>query len=100
MKRFAILFLCLTLISLSCKRHLNHEETETALKSAMQKFLSSQPNIDSSKVKFTVLGVEYFEDKMAYDCEFKIKMNLPTHDTVGIMGVRVSKDFSTVKRRY
>jgi hypothetical protein len=100
MKGFTALFLCLSLISSSCKRHLTHEETEAALNSAMQKFLTSQPNLDSSKVKFTVLGVEYFEDKMVYDCEFKIKMTSLAHDTIGIMGAHVSKDFSSVKRRY
>ncbi|SRR5579871_130689 len=92
--------LSIIFFSTSCERHLTIEETQTALKSAMQHFLDSQNNVDTSKVKFSVLEVEYFEDKAKYDCEFKIKMRLPDHDTTGIMGASVSKDFSTVKRKF
>jgi hypothetical protein len=101
MKNLLIIFSLLAFVATGCKRHLTHEETETALNAAMQKFLISQPNLDTTKVKFNVVSVEYFEDKLYYDCEFKIKMTLPGHaDTLGMMGARVSRDFSDVKRRY
>jgi hypothetical protein len=47
-----------------------------------------------------VQDVIYYEDKAVYDCQFKVHMKNATTDTVGQMGGTVTKDFSTVKRKY
>jgi hypothetical protein len=101
MKNTALIFSLMALIGFGCRRHLTHEETVAALNAAMQKFLSSQKKIDTSKVKFNILGVDYFEDTAFYDCRFKVRMTIKDHtDTTGLMGAKISKDFSDVKRRF
>jgi hypothetical protein len=98
--RSIIIVFCAIFFLTACKRHLSHEETEKELKSAMQSFLDTQKNIDTNKVKFVVLDVEYFEDKNVYECEFKINMKQTRTDTLGTMGAWISKDFSVVKRKF
>jgi hypothetical protein len=70
------------------------------LKYAMEKYLNSPSRMDTSKVKFTVLDVNYYEDRKAYDCEFKVHLKDPGTDTIGMMGATITKDFSQVKRKY
>jgi len=67
-------------------------------------YLNHQPRIDTSKTKFNVLTVSYFEDSVkGYICEFQVNMKqqLPERlvDTVGYMNALVSKDFKTVVRK-
>ncbi len=66
----------------------------------MAQYLNSPKRVDSTKVKFTVLDVAYYEDKTVFDCQFKVHMKNATTDTVGDMGATVSKDFSKVKRKF
>ena len=66
----------------------------------MELYLNSPKRVDTTKVKFTVLDVIYYEDKVVFDCQFKVRMKNATIDTVGQMGATVTKDFSTVKRKY
>jgi hypothetical protein len=99
-KNIIIFFLLLILTNSGCKRHLTADQIQDSLKSAMQQYLNSQKNIDTAKIKFTVLDVVYFEDRTLYNCEFRVKMRFPAKDTIGKMGAKISKDFSDVKRRF
>jgi hypothetical protein len=103
MKHKQILF-ALLLISMgtfiSCKRSMTKEELEGQLKAAMSNSLNKQVNFDSTKAKFDVLTVNYFEDKTFYQCEFRVRLRKPGLDTTGGMAANISKDFITVNRKY
>ncbi|HEV3249473.1 MAG TPA: hypothetical protein VGZ71_00885 [Puia sp.] len=66
----------------------------------MTSFLYKGVNNDSTTVKFVVKSENFFEDKTFYECEFIVYKQYNKHDTTGMMGARISKDFSTVKRRF
>src|SRR3979411_2946890 len=80
----------------SCKRNLSHVEVETELKKALTEHLYKAINYDSARAKYDVQTVNYFEDKTFYECEFKVRVTAPNHDTTGTMTARISKDFSKV----
>jgi len=69
---------------------------------AWLRFLQKGPHTDSTKVKFEIMNVTYFEDSAFYVCEFKVRMKIPSQgiDTIGIMNGIVSKDFSVIHRKY
>jgi PBP1b-binding outer membrane lipoprotein LpoB len=94
----------IALLLFSCLKKTSKKEVEDNLKAAMDQYLNHQPRLDTSKVKFNVLDVSYYEDKMTYICEFKVnmsrKINDQIKDTSGIMAANVSKDFKTVGRKY
>ncbi len=92
-----ILFLMLALF-FGCKKKMTREELETKLKNAFITSLYERVNNDSSKVKYHVLELVYFEEANAYSCEFKVKMILPDHDTTGSMKATIMKDFKKVDR--
>lgn len=77
-------------------------DVQESLKSAMDLYLNHQPRIDTSRVKFNVLEVVYFEDKTNYLCNFKVNLKEKRinqlFDTTGNMSARISKDFKTVSR--
>ena len=75
------------------------EELQEKLISAMTDYLYKAVEYDSSKVKYHIENVIYFDDKIKYICEFKVNM-MPTggRDTVGTMKAFVSKDFKKVGR--
>lgn len=77
-------------------------DVQESLKSAMDLYLNHQPRIDTSRVKFNVLEVVYFEDKTNYLCNFKVNMREKRinqlFDTTGSMSARITKDFKTVSR--
>jgi uncharacterized linocin/CFP29 family protein len=100
MKNIIIIFSSLLIFTFSCKRHISHEQTETELKIAMENYLNTRKNVDTNQLKFTVRSVIFFEDKTVFDCQFKVEMKQPDKDTVGDMAAWISKDFSTVKRKY
>jgi len=86
---------------LCCKRQLSKEETVRELKTAMQKYLMTTSKFDSTKIKFDIEDINYFEDAQKYNCEFKVRMRLNNSiDTTGMMAATISKDFTTVKRRF
>ena len=91
-------FLFLPLL-FSCKAK---DTTESDLKNAMQIYLYSQVNNDSSSVKYHVESVVYYDDKSRnkYDCEFTVHLKEKLFDTTGIMKAYISRDFKTVKRTY
>lgn len=68
----------------------------------MDLYLNHQPRIDTSRVKFNVLYVAFFEDKTFYLCNFKVNMKEKRvnqiFDTTGTMSARISKDFKNVSR--
>ena len=82
-------------------------QTQDNLKEAWLNFLQHGRNFDSTKAKFEVLKVTYFEDSAYADsayyiCEFKVRLKIPSQnlDTVGIMHGTVSKDFFIIHRKY
>jgi len=95
----ALLVAVILFASVGCKRKLAREEIEIQLKKSMHTFLMQQIKFDSSRVKFDVQQVKYFEDRNFYECEFVVHMIDPGHDTTGEMMARISKDFSIVKRK-
>ncbi|HEX4850283.1 MAG TPA: hypothetical protein VFV08_05715 [Puia sp.] len=84
----------------SCERKLSQNDIEDELKKAMTHQLYLGAGKDSAKVKYQVVSVTYFEDKEFYECEFKVHMTTGPTDTTGVMGARVSKDFSRVARKF
>ena len=84
---------------MACNANPSPDEIRTKLKSAMQNYLYKSVNNDSSKVKFRVEDVVYYDDVKGYDCEFHVKMTtVGVRDTVGVMRAQVSKDFTKVDR--
>jgi hypothetical protein len=92
-----------SIILLSCVKKPAKNEVELDLKNAMGLYLNHQPRIDTSKVKFDVLSVTFYEASKGYICEFKVNMKqqLPDRllDTTGFMNANISKDFKTVSRK-
>jgi hypothetical protein len=92
------------LLLFSCKKKQTRQELEENLKTAMELSLNNQPRIDTSRLKFKVNEVKFYEGKKVYNCEFKVNMKqkLPDRfvDTVGYMSADISKDFKTVTRKY
>ena len=84
----------------SCKRHASRNYIEDRLKTTMKSFLINKKGLDTTKLRFTILSVVYFEDSTFYDCEFKVNLKEPNLDTTGIMSARISKDFVVLKRRF
>ncbi len=100
-RQFFAVLLSVILIS-SCAKKIDKKDIEESLKTAMDQYLNHQPRMDTSKVKFNVLQVAYFEDKLVYICNFKVNMKAKETnrlvDTTGSMAARISKDFKTVSR--
>ncbi len=85
---------------ISCQANNSQSQIQRQLKKVMTDFLYKSVNYDSSKVKYHVLDVIYYEDKMNYECEFTVHMIQSGHDTTGSMRAYISKDFKTVNRNY
>lgn len=91
---------CLLLLSLlACQKKPKPAEVEQRLKKAMSEFLYQSVNNDSSRVKFDVKEVIYFEEAGGYECEFKVNMVQAGKDTLGVMKAVVTKDFTKVSRK-
>jgi hypothetical protein len=99
MKKIGLPLLFL-LFALACKRRVTRETMETNLKTAWYHFLIQAKNYDSTKVKFNVKDVVYYEDKTLYLCQFTVEMRSNGHDTTGQMFGSISKDFSSIKRKW
>jgi len=95
-----ILACSLLLLAFACGKKLSHEEVETNLKKAMLKSLYEAVGNDSSKVKYQIQQVYFFEEKDFFDCEFRVNMLQPGHDTVGVMKAAITKDFAKVTRAF
>ena len=90
----------LSVFSFACVMQNPKPDVEKNLKTAMQTFLYNAVNNDSSKVKYRVQSVVFFDDvkNNVYACEFTVNMITRQLDTTGIMRATISKDFKTVKR--
>lgn len=82
-----------------CVKKPSEKDIEKSLTNTMNKFLNTNTRVDSSKSKFDVLDVVYFEDEALYHCEFKVHLISPTKDTTGVMTATISKDFERVHRK-
>ena len=99
MKKISALLLLLTLVA--CNANLTPDELKTKLANTMTDFLYKNVNYDSSKVKYRIREVIYYNDKEYYDCQFKVWMSQKGRkDTTGYMFAFISKDFKEVKRKY
>ena len=101
MKKWLLLFMITSFVACQ-KKPADRKKIETRLKTAMQNYLYKERNYDSSNVTYNVQHVTFFEDKTFFDCEFKVHMFVKSKnfDTTGVMLARISKDFSTVSRKY
>jgi hypothetical protein len=87
----------------SCIKKDSPKQIEENLKTSMELSLNHNPRIDTSRVKFKVLTVTYFEAPKGFICEFKVNMKEKRDgelkDTTGMMSANISKDFKNVTRR-
>jgi hypothetical protein len=92
---------CILVLTVSCKRALSPQQLQDNLKHAWLTYLQKAPHFDTTRTKFEVMEVTYFEDSTFYVCEFKVRMKVPSQgvDTVGIMNGTISKDFSSAYRK-
>ena len=85
----------------ACNANEQPENLKVKLQAAMQDYLYKSINYDSSKAKYAVTNVVYFEEKTSFTCEFTVLLKVAGRkDTIGTMGAFVSKDFATVTRRF
>ncbi len=94
-----ILFFLLLLPAFACHKKLTRPEVEEYLKKTFIVSLYELVNNDSTKVRYHIEGVAFYEEADYYDCQFKVKMLLQNHDTTGIMKATVTKDFLKVVRK-
>ncbi|MHA4811914.1 hypothetical protein ACX0G9_27710 [Flavitalea flava] len=91
------------LFAIGCKRKLSpaegKEQLQEHLKSSMLTYLQHENGYDSTRERFEVLDVTYYEDHHFYICEFTVRLLQKGRDTSGIMTGTVSKDFLTVRRK-
>src|SRR5580692_3724379 len=92
---------CILLLAVACKKKFSPQQTQDNLKKAWLTYLQKAPHFDSTRTKFEIMDVTYFEDSTFYVCEFKVRMKVPSQgvDTVGIMSGTISKDFSAAYRK-
>ena len=87
-------------VALSCKRSLSPAEVKDNLEKAMTAKLLEEQGGDTTRMKFRMLDVNYFEDKDFYECEFQVRLlRQDGTDTTGLIKGRVSKDFSKVSKK-
>ena len=98
MNRFLVFFCCFCLI-LSCQRPASRADTERQLKATLSSYLQKAAAKDSSKIRFEVTDVTYFQDSTFYECEFKVHLIGNGKDTTGVMTARIAADFSKVVRK-
>jgi hypothetical protein len=97
---------CILLITVACKKKFSPQQTQDNLDKAWLTFLKNGPHTDTTRVKFQIIEVAYFQDSTVdtayYLCQFKVRMIIPSQgiDTVGIMNGTISKDFSIIHRKY
>lgn len=103
--RLRLLFIVLFVLTIACKAK---DSINDDLKNTMQSYLYNEINNDSSKIKYNVQNVVFFNDKekQRYVCEFTVNMREFTvdsktkFDTTGMMKAYISKDLKKVTRLY
>jgi hypothetical protein len=102
MIRFIFLTILSGIFCFSCVKKTSKRDTEESLKTAMGLYLNHGPRVDTSRIKFNVLEVAFFEEKMFYVCNFRVNMKQKRDDrlidTTGSMSANISKDFKDVTR--
>ncbi len=97
--KHALLIISLEM-GLSCKRSLSQAEVKDNLEKAMAAHLVEEQGGDTTRIKFKMMDVNYFEDKHFYECEFSVHLSREDGtDTTGLIKGRVSKDFSKVTKK-
>lgn len=92
---------CLLIIAAACNSTEQKSDPKEQLKAAFVESLYKAINYDSSKVRYRVDEVIYYEDTKYYDCQFKLTMfRKGSTDTTGSVWAYVSKDFKEVKRTF
>lgn len=94
----AILLFCCFVFA--CKRRHTPEQLEKDLMQTFQASLYQANDNDSSKAKYDVLSVIYYEDVNDFICTFKVHMRSPLLDTTGTMKAHITKDIQKVSRNY
>jgi hypothetical protein len=99
MKKLIFVLVMVITTIVSCQKKPKTADVNEHLNKAMREFLYTTVNNDSSKVKFDVQEVLFYEAPNFYECEYKVRVVSPGKDTTGIMKARVSKDFTKVNRK-
>ena len=87
-------------IGISCKRSLSQTEIKDNLEKAMASRLLEEQGGDTTRFKFKMEDVAYFETNDFYECEFTVRLHRPDgKDTTGLIKGRVSKDFQKVTKK-
>jgi hypothetical protein len=93
----SICFAVLLLIITGCQRKLSTKEVKNNLEKAMAAYLHQHELSDMPPLRFDMIDVAYQENDSAYLCRFTIRLHRPDgSDTTGILGARVTKDFSAI----
>ncbi len=88
-------------LAAACGNSSGNTDPREQLKVAFVESLYKAINYDSSKVRYRVDEVIYYEDTKYYDCQFKLTMfRKGFTDTTGSVWAYVSKDFKEVKRTF
>jgi hypothetical protein len=100
MKKLLVVIFLIT--SAGCQKKYTRQEIVQKLSDAFSKSLYERVHNDSSKVKYYIKDVIFYDDRKydIYLCEFKVRMVDQRVDTTGIMGATISKDFTKVIRKY
>lgn len=97
MRSIRFLLPVLFVITISCQRKLSAAEVKNNLEKAMATYLHQHQSSDMQPLRFDMVDVSYQETDSNYRCQFTIKLYRPDGtDTTGVVGGKVSKDFSTV----
>lgn len=90
------------LMLIACSSNPSQDEIGKKLKSAWTNYLYERVNFDSSKVKYRVEDVTFYDDNRGYyDCQFQVRMILPNgKDTIGKQFGYISKEFKVLQRNY
>ncbi len=91
----------------ACKTPIAPVAVDQALKQNMTSYLNKDPK-SLNKFHYQVESVIYFQEAGFYTCEFQVRMKSDTAnktlpkpiDTVGVMKVKMDKDFKVVSRYY
>jgi len=83
----------------ACKRCMSKDDLETQLKKVMTNHLYKSINNDTSRARYDVKSVTFYEEQNFYDCEFKVRVTAKNYDTTGMMTAKITKDFSKVMRK-
>lgn len=101
-----VLVLLLSFMFFACSLRKSPESLDTQLKTSMSDYLNNDPKVQN-KLSYTINSVTYFEDPQYYICEFQVRMTNEKAaqaerriDTIGVMKVKIDKNFKVMSRYY